>query len=482
MNGPDDDENVKDFLTERLKRGRKKAGKTKPRSAPSEGGDREADADLAEMNKEFAVVKIGGRTRVMALEESAIYTGWRIPVYSTFTDFRNFHHRRKLDRGTGREIGIGAWWLAQEGRRQYAGVIYAPGKETPGYFNLWQGFACEPRAGNFDLFRAHLRENICAHNEGHAEYLLNWMARAVQEPGTPGEVAVILRGTEGVGKGVFAVQFGQLFGPHFLQVSQASHLTGNFNNHLHGCSVLFADEALFAGDRSHDSVLKTHITEPTLQIEPKGVDSFVVPNCLHILMSSNESWVVPAGADARRYFVLDVGTEHKRDFAYFRAIIDQMKDGGREALLHYLLQRDLTGFDVRAVPETTALAEQKAYSRRGVDQLVEVIADQGILPCAYKNSFDVALTTGEDRGKGFYAAARRLAPDLKHRSARVIANELIRHWGCRAWKSDSKRGLMFPRLAELRRLFDAKHGKQSWAEIDGWGCPSDPDQEVFGDD
>ena len=52
----------------------------------------------------------------------------------------------------------------------------------------------------------------------------------------------------------------------------AKHLVGHFNAHLQHCSVLFADEAFFAGDRSHESVLKGLITEETLLIEPKGVD------------------------------------------------------------------------------------------------------------------------------------------------------------------------------------------------------------------
>ena len=70
--------------------------------------------------------------------------------------------------------------------------------------------------------------------------------------------------------------------------------------------MLFADEAFFAGDRSHESILKALITEETLMIEPKGVDPFAVRNCLHLIMSSNNDWVIPAGADARRYFVLGV--------------------------------------------------------------------------------------------------------------------------------------------------------------------------------
>jgi len=136
------------------------------------------------------------------------------------------------------------------------------------------------------------------------------MANAAQQPGRQGEVAVVLRGREGVGKGVFAKEFGRLFGAHFKHVVNAKHLVGHFNAHLQHCSVLFADEAFFAGDRSHESVLKGLITEETLLIEPKGVDSYSVRNCLHLIMSSNSEWVVPAGADARRYFLLDVSPAH----------------------------------------------------------------------------------------------------------------------------------------------------------------------------
>jgi hypothetical protein len=414
----------------------------------------------------------------MSLEESPIYVGWRVPVFATFADFRHFYHRKKLDGG--REVGIGSWWLAHEARRQYAGVIYAPGKESPGYFNLWSGFAVEPRAGDCSLYLAHIRENVCGGNGQYYEFLMNWMARAVQDPGTPGEVAVIFRGTEGVGKGVAAIQFGSLFGPHFKQVVQASHLTGSFNHHLLGCSVLFADEALFAGDRSHDGILKGLITEPTLQIEPKGLDTFVVPNCLHVIMSSNEAWVVPASADARRYFVLDVAQHRKRDFNYFAKLVDQMNKGGRAALLHHLLNRDLSRFLVRAVPETAALAEQKTYSRRGVDALVEEIADQGTLPSAHATALDVAVTSGEDRGRGFYVAARRLVPDLRHRSSRVIANELIKSWGATTWTSHGLRGLRFPPLADLRRRFDEKHGVQGWPDGNEWCCAES--SEVQADD
>src|SRR5215469_10479105 len=300
-----------------------------------------------------------------------------VPVFSTIPDFRAFHDRVKKPVGTGadvKRIGLGTWWINHSERTQYDGIVYAPGVESKRKINLWKGFACEPKDGDCNLYLQHVRENICGGHEEYFHYLIGWMAYAVQYPGKQGEVAVVLRGREGTGKGMFAHYFGTLFGPHFVHVSHASHLTGHFNAHLQYCSVLFADEAFFAGDRSHESILKALITEDTLMIEPKGVDPFAVRNCLHLIMSSNNDCVIPAGADARRYFVLGVSDAKKQDHAYFAAIAREMDARGREALLHHLLDRDLSSFNVRDVPQTDALADQKAHTRRGVDRVVELIA------------------------------------------------------------------------------------------------------------
>jgi hypothetical protein len=301
------------------------------------------------------------------------------------------------------------------------------------------------------------------------------MACAVQHPHRQGEVAVVFRGKEGTGKGVAAKEFGRLLGAHFRHVVHAKHLTGHFNAHLQQCSVLFADEAFFAGDRSHESILKALITEETLLIESKGIDPFPVRNCVHLIMSSNSDWVIPAGADARRYFVLNVGDARIQDHGYFAAITAEMDSGGREALLDLLLGRDLSGFNVRLVPQTKALAEQKQHSRRGVDRLVEIITRDGTLLAARPGCPDMAITSGEEKGEGFYALARSLVPDLKHDSSIVTGNKLKEEWGCTAWKSGYQRGLRFLPLPALREKFDKRHGKQDWHVAEGetveWSGP-----------
>ncbi len=151
-----------------------------------------------------------------------------------------------------------------------------------------------------------------------------------QRPVEQGEVAVVMKGCEGTGKGTLAKALMRMMGQHGLAVSNAKHLIGNFNGHLRDAVFLFCDEAFFAGDRAHVGVLKSLITEPYLTVEAKFQNAVQQPNFLHVMMASNEEWVVPASMDARRFFVLVVSEAKKNDHAYFAAIWKQMEAGGYE--------------------------------------------------------------------------------------------------------------------------------------------------------
>jgi hypothetical protein len=293
----------------------------------------DSDDPLNEMNERFAVVMIGGKARVLTWEASPFDQCWKIPVYLPRNDFRFLQDKWRViyvdAEGETQKVPRGSWWLSHPARRQYDSVVFVPGKDVPGKLNLWNGWACEPRPGDCGLYLAHLKDNICSGDDSCYQYLLSWMAYAVQQPARQGEVAVVLRGGEVTGKGFAVKRFGRLFGPHFLPVTNTRHLTGNFNVHLQQCCVLFGDEAFYAGDRQHEGILKVLVTEESLTIEPKGVDIFLVPNYLHVVLSSNNEWVVPASFDARRWFVLDVSDAQKQNTDYFGKIDDQMFAGGQ---------------------------------------------------------------------------------------------------------------------------------------------------------
>lgn len=322
---------------------------------------------LRKLNEDHAVIEdIGGRCRVISEVMDYALRRTRISRQS-FDDFRNRYMHIKIEVGQDKDgntitMALGKWWLENRDRRQYKTIIFAPGREVTDSYNLWQGFSCEARPGSCEKLIKHIHENVCKGNREYSEYLINWMAKCTQNPDSPGQVAVILRGRMGTGKSFVIKAFGSLWGRHFLQVSDPKHLVGSFNAHLRDCVVLFGDEAFYAGDKKHESILRTMVTEETIMIEGKGVDAEAAPNYVHLMMASNNDWVVPAGGDERRYFVLDVGDAQMQNKKYFAEIQKELDEGGREAFLHMLLTRDLTGFDVRHFPKTEALQEQKLLS------------------------------------------------------------------------------------------------------------------------
>jgi hypothetical protein len=319
------------------------------------------DPDLRELNDRFAVVtNYGGRCRVIEeVWNEAIHRSM-ISAYP-FDDFRNSLMNRSKVLSDDKKMPLAEWWLRHDKRRQFDRVVFLPNEdeEVDGCYNLWRGFAVEPAPGDCSLFLTHLRTTICNDDEDAYLYLLRWMARCVQFPGEPGHIAIVLKGRMGTGKSTFADIFGRLFGRHYLQLADSKRLVNHFNNHLRDCVLLFADEAFYAGDKKHESVLKAMITERNLAIEAKGRDVEMSNNCLHIIMASNEDWAVPASIDDRRFCIFEIRDDKRNKHSYFQAIHDQMEAGGYGALLHMLLKMDLTGFNVRNRPETAALTTEK---------------------------------------------------------------------------------------------------------------------------
>lgn len=333
------------------------------------------DPMLREMNDRHAVIEnFGGKCVVVEEVLDEVLNRSRLTKQG-FDHFRNRYMNRTVYLGQKKdkkgnvvgdiEMPAGEWWLRHPQRRQYNKIVFAPGKDIPGAYNLWQGFGCEARPGDCSLFLNHIREIVCGGNEEYYAYFITWMANCVQNPSEPGHSAIVMRGKQGCGKSIVPSLFGLVFGRHYLMVNRSEHLVGQFNAHLRDVVLLFADEAFFAGDKANESALKTIVTERTLNVELKGVDAEQSANCVHLMMASNEKWVVPAGPDDRRYFVLDCKPDKIGDRAYFDAMVRQMeKEGGKEALLNYLLTYDIkgSGVNIRDVPKTEALRQQKALS------------------------------------------------------------------------------------------------------------------------
>jgi len=328
--------------------------------------------EIERINKLYSLVVIGGTAKVIYLNSSKEYDLLSINA------FQSLLGNEFLDIGTEDKpkfATLSRVWLSNAGRRTYCeGVEFTPTKDAltksnPNKLNLWTGFAYTPKKHDINKIKPiteYIFNIVCDGNKEYFNYLIRWIARGFQCPEKHAEVAVVLRGTKGSGKGTLGKLLKKMWGVHGKHIASSKYLTGNFNGHLKNCCFMFADEAFFAGDHAGEANLKALITEPTMTIEFKGVDAIETANRLKILIASNKDWVIPSSKDERRFFCLDVEekfTDIKEKSEYFSLLYKAINDDSIVSMfMDYLQAIDLSNFDFRSYPETEANKNQRIQS------------------------------------------------------------------------------------------------------------------------
>ncbi|OYX64266.1 MAG: hypothetical protein B7Y88_11295 [Sphingomonadales bacterium 32-64-17] len=252
--------------------------------------------------------------------------------------------------------------------------------------------------------------------------------------------------------------------------------------------MLLADEAVPPGNRNAAGLVKNFITDPTIMVEPKGVDAFPAPNRLKVIIASNNTYVVDASDDERRYAVCKVsrrfaappgaGMDDDR-VRFWRDLRAELDGGGIEAFLHDLLAMDLGDWHPRYdVPQTSALNEQRAASLKGFDRVLFDILESGDLP-----PLSNLRMIGDDR---FVLPSRQLAEYSTNAGGRkVTTNEIgnllgdgqpdkenVIHTpglGFEKWDRGGPKGWIVSTLREARAAFDQRRFEWQWDDSDRWG-------------
>jgi hypothetical protein len=360
---------------------------------------------------------------------------------------------------------MGSFWFQSKDRATATRIgMWATPKVAPvRAYNLWKGFAVKPQPGDWSKMRWHIQQNIANGDSLLAEYIIKWLAWMFQNPGERTEVALVLIGTEGTGKGMLANTVIKIFGRQARKIS--ADIDPKFNAQLQGCVFLNVDEAEWDWRKGKGGGVKRMITEPTLGIEPKGVDAFEIDNVLHILITTNEKWAIPAGPDARRFQVCEVSSSKRRNPAYFDALQFEISNGGVEAMLHDLSALDLGGWHPRDIIDNAALQNQKVQSLPYEERYVHDLLESGELPHARKveNGYFVATTKLKEH-------AIDCDPGMRNRRIDVLLKTL-ESIGCvkgRGVAANRERGVIFPNLAEARRQWNDNHFSVTWPAREDW--------------
>jgi hypothetical protein len=261
--------------------------------------------------------------------------------------------------------------------RAVPGIVTDPGSGERSY-NLWRGLAVQPQAGECGLIQAHIRQVLAAGHEETHEYLLDWIASMLQQPWKRLKTVLVFRGKQGAGKGVVCVEvLLRILGQHGKHLTTKGQLVGRFNSHLKDAALIVADEAFFSGDKEIKGQIKALCTEDTIYVEGKHKDMLRLEFVANLIFISNEQIVVAMDSSERRFVFLQVDDQYAGAHAhnpaaagYFDKLYAEIRNGGVEAFLHQMLQRDVSKFRPQNIPKGTGTCHEKArfeHIRSGSD-------------------------------------------------------------------------------------------------------------------
>jgi putative DNA primase/helicase len=220
--------------------------------------------------------------------------------------------------------------------------------------NLYGGFPTTPKHGNCER-QLELLEYLCGGDTQGSlvyEWVLNWLAYPLQFHGAKMHSALVFHGGQGAGKNLFFEGYARIYGEYGRLLGQEA-LEDKFNSDWAEKKLfIVADEILARQDMYHvKNRLKGFITGGTIRVNPKNVAAHNEKNHMNIVFLSNERQPLVLEHDDRRYCV--VWTPPKLSESFYTEIAEEQNNGGIEALHYFLMQRDLTGFNVASKPPMT---------------------------------------------------------------------------------------------------------------------------------
>jgi hypothetical protein len=449
------------------------------------------DVNEYNIGKLFRLVNLNGKVRVAYWARSALDPKVCVPQFWSPQDFKTALRNKEVVRkvtstdAKGKEHEkqikrpLADYWLDHPNRYTYDGVVLRAEMDSasPDAINLWRGYGVEQNTtGDWSLLREHIRDVIANGKADRDEYIIRWIAWALQNADKPCEVALILKSTaHGTGKGMLLRTIRKLFGAHAMQISKGGLLTGRFNAHLAMTCFLFVDEMTLA-DNKESATLNSTLTEDAIPIEPKGVDAYMMPNHVKVAAASNQEHVILVAGSDRRFMVFDVSDKRARDSAYFRAMQTQLDNGGYGRMLHDLLEFDLGDWHPR---DTAGVSDDKdPEKQQSAGPEVHWLAgylDSGVLDCQV-NGRGGSVVHASD----LYLRARKANRGLMDWSDHKFA-AFLKGWGCTRIRSNGSLW-RFPSLADMRNSFRAKY--PYWPSfddtVDAWHDDYEVEEPDFG--
>lgn len=212
-----------------------------------------------------------------------------------------------------------------------------------------------------------------------ADHIIAWCAHRVQRPGEKLNHALVLGGSQGIGKDTLLAPVRYAVGSNNWADINPAQLSAQFNPYVEAV-VLCINEARDLGEFNRYEFYehsKAYIAAPpdTHQCNQKHAKAYSVFNLMGVIITTNHKTAgIYLPADDRRHYVA-WSDARKEEFEsdYFTGIWNWLNEGGCDAVANYLQKVDLSSFDAKAPPTKTAA--WRAIVESNVDPDGVAIAD-----------------------------------------------------------------------------------------------------------
>ncbi len=301
-------------------------------------------------------------------------------VFKTFnemvTELGPFPIGKTSNRANAKELT--AWDIYKKYSKYFRLKRLAFNTNEPRSYNIFRGLPYTPtQTLDREMIKPyldHIHDIIADNNEADYDHLIKWIASIIQKPGFKTALAPVLVGAQGTGKGMFTDIISDLIGCYaWRNAERACDVTGKNNGNLENKMFVVLNEARDANSKRclEGDLMKSLITEDSMNIEDKYVKSHNAENVLNFIMCTNNYHPIEMDETDRRYMPLKVSSARIGDTAYFDRLVELRKHNEfYENLMRFFLDVDLTGYNSRTPPSSSFKDEMKQAGWTTVDRFV----------------------------------------------------------------------------------------------------------------
>lgn len=244
-------------------------------------------------------------------------------------------------------------WLKDANMRVYNKIVFKPSPlvATNDEFNIWDGLSISTQPlvkterDYWKEYKTYLT-NILG-DDKICNYILARYAYRLNFPANRTNVILIICGSEGDGKNRLLAPIYKILGCYATALDTAKKLYETHSMYEYRKLFLVVNEAGGIANFENSEILKTRATEPTINVNPKGVQAYEIDNmCDYDMTTNNYNVVKITDYSTRRFLQIETTSYYRDNCEFFNDYIENIENN---PIALRQIYEGLINFDYKAI-------------------------------------------------------------------------------------------------------------------------------------